>query len=217
MRSSIFLILVAISFLHCTSKEHTYKKPNIIFLLTDDQRDNTFSAMGHPFIKTPNTDKLIKDGIRFSNTYIAEPVCSPSRVSLITGMHERMHGVGFSSSYQLTEEQWSNSYPALLSQNGYFTGFIGKFGVEYYTFKGKAAEKFDYWWGHDGWTKFFPKDYNSNSTKPYHEAKNTIITPIMGVGSPREALKYSPEVHLNFHTRRNHPQDVVFFACVVKT
>ncbi len=180
MRRSIYLILIAISLLHCTSKNHTYKKPNIIFLLTDDQRDNTFSAMGHPFIKTPNTDKLIKNGVRFSNTYIAEPVCSPSRVSLFTGMHERMHGVGFSSSYQLTEEQWSNSYPALLSQNGYFTGFIGKFGVEYYTFKGKAAEKFDYWWGHDGWTKFFPKDHNSISTKPYHVAENTIITPIMG-------------------------------------
>lgn len=180
MRRGIYLVIIAISLLHCTNKSHTSKKPNIIFLLTDDQRDNTFSAMGHPFVKTPNLDMLLRDGIRFSNTYIAEPVCSPSRVSLFTGMHERMHGVGFSSSYQLTEEQWSNSYPELLSQNGYYTGFIGKFGVEYYTFKGKAAEKFDYWWGHDGWTKFFPKDHNSNSTKPYHVAKNKIITPIMG-------------------------------------
>ncbi len=153
--------------------------PNIIFLLSDDQRDNTFGAMGHPFVKTPNVDKLIKSGVWFSNTYIAEPVCSPSRVSLLTGMHERVHGVGFSSSYQLTEEQWAKTYPAILKGNGYYTGFVGKFGVEYYTFRGNANEKFDYWYGHDGWTNFFPKESNSSSCKPYHEAENDIITPIM--------------------------------------
>ena len=75
-------------------------RPNIIFLLTDDQRDNTFGAMGHPFVKTPNVDRLLRQSVRFRNTYIAEPVCSPSRVSLLTGMHERVHGVGFTSSYQ---------------------------------------------------------------------------------------------------------------------
>ncbi|MCB1124079.1 MAG: sulfatase-like hydrolase/transferase, partial [Verrucomicrobiae bacterium] len=122
-------------------------KPNIIFLLTDDQRDNTFGAMGHPFVQTPNVDRLLGESVRFTNTYIAEPVCSPSRVAIFTGMHERVHGVGFTSSYQLTEEQWERSYPALLRKAGYYTGFIGKIGIEYYTFRGNAAEKFDYWWG----------------------------------------------------------------------
>lgn len=156
------------------------ERPNIIFLLTDDQRDNTFGAMGHPFVKTPNVDWLLSQSVRFKNTYIAEPVCSPSRTSLFTGMHERVHGVGFTSSYQLTEEQWSRSYPALLKEAGYFTGFVGKFGVEYYTFRGEAGDKFDFWWGHDGWTKFMPKDFNSESTKPYHDAKEEFITDIMG-------------------------------------
>lgn len=133
-----YIILIAISCALLACQRHEYEKPNIIFVLSDDQRDNTFSAMGHPFIKTPNIDELIKDGVRFSNTYIAEPTCSPSRVALFTGMHERINGVGFSSSYQLSEEQWSKSYPELLRQNGYYTGFIGKFGLEYYIFKGKA-------------------------------------------------------------------------------
>ncbi len=155
-------------------------RPNIIFLLADDQRDNTFGAMGHPFVKTPNVDRLLSRSVRFRNTYIAEPVCSPSRVSLLTGMHERVHGVGFTSSYQLTEAQWERSYPALLKKAGYHTGFVGKFGVEYYTFKGEAAEKFDFWWGHDGWTRFLPKDSRGPSCTPYHDAKEDIITPIMG-------------------------------------
>ena len=158
----------------------TETRPNIIFLLTDDQRDNTFGGMGHPFVKTPNIDKLLKQSVRFKNTYIAEPVCSPSRVSYLTGMHERVHGIGFTSSYQLTEQQWEHTYPALLRKAGYHTGFIGKIGIEYYTFKGNADEKFDYWWGHDGWTKFLPKDFKAGSTLPYHKAKANIITPIMG-------------------------------------
>jgi arylsulfatase A-like enzyme len=160
--------------------EEESSRPNIIFLLADDQRDNSFGGMGHPFVKTPHVDRLLKSSVRFKNAYIAEPVCSPSRVSLFTGMHERVHGVGFTSSYQLTEAQWAQAYPKLLRDAGYHTGFVGKFGVEYYAFRGKAKEKFDFWWAHDGWTKFFPKDFQSPSTKPYHRAEENQITAIMG-------------------------------------
>jgi len=132
-------------------------RPNIIFLLTDDQRDNSVGIMGHEWVKTPHIDQLIKQGVRFSNAYIAEPTCSPSRTALFTGMHERVNGVGFSSSYQLNEAQWEQTYPAFLRKSGYYTGFIGKFGIEYYTFKGQASKKFDFWRAHDGWAKFFPK------------------------------------------------------------
>ena len=183
-RKIVFLIgALILSMMACKKPEKmpfTSERPNIIFLLSDDQRDNTFGAMGHPFVQTPHVDKLIQQGVRFSNTYIAEPVCSPSRASLFTGMHQRLHGVGFSSTFQLTEKQWSRTYPALLRDNGYYTGFIGKFGVEYYTFRGQASEKFDFYKGHDGWTKFFPKEHNGFSCEPYHDANHDIITPIMG-------------------------------------
>jgi len=174
----ILLSFFLVSCQGSSSKTESSSKPNIIFLLSDDQRDNTFGAMGCSFVQTPNVDKLLQNGVRFSNTYVATPVCSPSRVSIFTGMHERIHGVGFSSSYKLTEEQWEQTYPALLRENGYYTGFVGKFGVEHYSFS--ASEKFDYWWGHDGWTKFFPKDFDNPATRPYHKAKENIITPIMG-------------------------------------
>jgi arylsulfatase A-like enzyme len=184
MKPLLIITLILGSQLHAADApakaEEPAPRPNIIFLLTDDQRDNTLGAMGHPFVKTPHLDALMKDSVRFKNAYIATPVCSPSRVSYFTGMPERVHGVGFSSSYDLTEQQWERTYPALLRKGGYFTGFVGKFGVEYYTFKGKAAEKFDFWWGHDGWTKFLPKDHDTPSTTPYHHAKADIITPIMG-------------------------------------
>ena len=179
---TLFVATFLVATIGCApkSKDEQRPKPNIIFLLTDDQRDDTFGAMGHPWVKTPNFDRLLAQSVRFTNTYTAEPVCSPSRVSLLTGMHERVHGIGFTSSYELTEDQWARSYPHLLRESGYYTGFVGKIGIEYYTFKGNAAEKFDYWWGHDGWTRFLPKNSNSASTRPYHHAENDIITPIMG-------------------------------------
>lgn len=181
MKTNIILLTALAAFgLGSLTELRAAERPNIIFLLTDDQRDNTFGAMGHSWVKTPNVDRLLSQSVRFRNTYIAEPVCSPSRVSLLTGMHERVHGVGFTSRYELTEAQWERTYPALLKKAGYYTGFVGKFGVEYYTFKGEADKKFDFWWGHDGWTKFLPKKCKSPSTNPYHDAKADVITPIMG-------------------------------------
>jgi len=178
---SILLILILAGFSCSRSGEESYR-PNIIFLFTDDQRDNTLSSMGHPWVRTPNLDQLLSKGIRFSNTYSAEPTCSPSRTSVFTGVYERVHGVGFSSSYQLTEDQWEKTYPSLLRDAGYYTGFVGKFGVEYYTFRGKASEKFDFWRAHDGWTRFFPKDFDTFECEPYHDAEEDIITPIIGEG-----------------------------------
>ena len=179
MKSSITPVLAWTLFLVALST--TASEPsrnNILFLLTDDQRDNTLSAMGHPWVKTPNLDSLLKRGVRFSNTYIAEPVCSPSRTSLFTGMHERIHGVGFTSSYQLNEQQWAATYPALLRDAGYHTGFIGKIGIEYYTFKDRPEEKFDFWRGHNGWARFFHR--TAPNCTEYRHCEQDIITPAMG-------------------------------------
>jgi arylsulfatase A-like enzyme len=136
----IALLLAPLASLHASDVAIPAVRPNIIFLLTDDQSDNTLGAMGHPFVKTQHLDALMQDSVRFKNTYIATPVFSPSRVSYFTGMPERVDGVGFSSLYDLTEQQWERTYPALLRKGGYFTGLVGKFGVEYYTFRGKEAD-----------------------------------------------------------------------------
>ena len=91
-QNSIKALLITIGFLclgtNCLRAE---TPPNIIFILTDDQRDNSFSAMGHEWIQTPNIDKLISQSTRFENAYIAEPTCMPSRASLLLGLHERIN------------------------------------------------------------------------------------------------------------------------------
>jgi len=67
-------------------------KPNVIFILTDDQGYGDLSAHGHPLLKTPNFDRMHNEGVRFDNFYVS-PSCSPTRAALLTGMHEFRNGV----------------------------------------------------------------------------------------------------------------------------
>jgi arylsulfatase A-like enzyme len=155
--------------------------PNIIFLLTDDQRADTLSIAGNTDLQTPHIDQLARNGVRYTNAFTVQPICAPSRFAFLSGQYERTSGLGFNSPYQVSERQWSQTYPALLRQAGYFTGFIGKFGVQYYSLAGSAASKFDYWRAHDGWLPFFPKDLEDNpATAIYKDAKHEITTEIMG-------------------------------------
>ncbi|MCP5111093.1 MAG: sulfatase-like hydrolase/transferase, partial [bacterium] len=167
---------VSLLLLGCSSSDEPARRPNILFLLTDDQRADTLGIAGHPVIETPNLDRLAADGVLFRQAHVTDPTCSPSRVTYFTGQYERVHGVGFSSSHRMTQSQWANTYPALLRQAGYFTGFVGKFGVEFYDFD--AREKFDFWRAHDGWARFFPKPLEH--CKIYRDSPEEIITPIMG-------------------------------------
>ena len=157
------------------------KRPNLIFLLTDDQRADTLSIAGHPRVRTPNIDALAQGGVRYTNAFTVQPICAPSRFAFLSGQYERTSGLGFNSPYAVSDAQWADTYPALLREAGYFTGFIGKFGVQFYELTGGAAAQFDYWRAHDGWLPFFPKDLPDNpATAIYQDAQQSITTEIMG-------------------------------------
>jgi len=103
-------------------------RPNILFILTDNQRADLLGCAGNPIIRTPNIDRLAKRGVRFSNAFATTPSCAASRASYLTGMYERRHQFTFYAPPLQTEFS-NNSYPAVLKSLGYRTGFIGKFGV----------------------------------------------------------------------------------------
>ena len=102
--------------------------PNIIFILTDDQRWDALGYAGNELVHTPEMDKLAEQGVYFKNALVTTPICAGSRASILTGLYERTHGFNFSTS-NIREEFMSRSYPIILSQNGYHTGFFGKLGV----------------------------------------------------------------------------------------
>ena len=104
-------------------------RPNILFLLTDNQRDDQMGCAGNPIIQTPNMDRLAEGGTRFANAFVTTPICAASRASILTGLYETMHEFTFYAP-PLRTEFTGMSYPALLKAAGYRTGFIGKLGVE---------------------------------------------------------------------------------------
>jgi arylsulfatase A-like enzyme len=106
------------------------EKPNIIFILTDDQRWDALGYSGNKIIQTPEMDKLAENGAYFRNAIVTTPICAASRASIFTGVHERTHRYTFQTGPVL-KELMEESYPALLKKAGYYTGFFGKFGVNY--------------------------------------------------------------------------------------
>lgn len=107
-------------------------RPNIIFILTDDQGYGDLARHGHPLLKTPHTDRLHDESVRFDNFYVS-PSCSPTRAALLTGMHEFRNGVTHTMNPREHLYLGATILPQLLGPAGYRNGFVGKWHL--------AAEK----------------------------------------------------------------------------
>lgn len=117
----------------CTSVKQDAKeirRPNIIFILTDDHRWDAMGYAGNKIIQTPQMDNLASQGTWFKNAFVTTPISAASRASILTGLYERTHGYTFQQG-PLKEPYMRLSYPVILKQNGYYTGFFGKLGVTY--------------------------------------------------------------------------------------
>ncbi len=101
------------------------KKPNILFVLTDDQGFGDISAHGNPILKTPNLDKLRSEGVRFNDFHVS-PTCSPTRSALMTGRHEFKNGVTHTIFERERLTLDATTIVQLLQSNGYTTGIFGK-------------------------------------------------------------------------------------------
>jgi len=105
-------------------------KPNIIFFLADDQRDDVLGCYGNDVIQTPTIDKLAAEGVRFENVFCEVPICAASRSTLFTGLSQRTHGYNFGEP-KVSAEHMATSYPMVLKGAGYRIGFAGKYGMAF--------------------------------------------------------------------------------------
>ncbi|TDI38805.1 MAG: mucin-desulfating sulfatase [Acidobacteria bacterium] len=112
-------------------------RPNILFFLSDDQRNDQMGAAGHPILETPTMDRLAAEGVRFTNAFVTTSICAASRATILTGLYERSHRFTFTTP-PLTRKLTDQSYAAVLRDAGYHTGFVGKIGVQ---FEPGAVEK----------------------------------------------------------------------------
>ncbi|WP_091902732.1 sulfatase-like hydrolase/transferase [Maribacter stanieri] len=141
------------------------KKPNIVFILTDDQRFDALGYAGNKLISTTEMDKLAREGTYFKNAMVTTPICAASRASILTGLYERTHNFNFQTG-NIRESYMAQSYPSILKENGYFTGFYGKYGVRYE----KLENQFDEYESYD-------RNYEYKDRRGYYYkilAKDTV-------------------------------------------
>ncbi|MFB3827216.1 MAG: sulfatase [Bryobacteraceae bacterium] len=101
------------------------RRPNFVFILLDDQRWDALGCMGHPFLKTPNIDRIAREGVIFRNFFVTTPLCSPSRASYLTGQYVHTHGVRDNTDHAELSHRLV-TWPRLLHDNGYETAYVGK-------------------------------------------------------------------------------------------
>lgn len=152
-----------------TSNPKTAKaqKLNILYIMTDDHAAHAFGNYGGRLAKlnpTPNLDKLANEGLTFTNTFVTNSICTPSRASILTGQYSQTNGVLDLVGSLSTEQQ---HLPNLMKSAGYETAIIGKWHLK------KEPGAFDYYEVLEGQGKYFDPTFRVRGDKPWPQNENT--------------------------------------------
>ncbi|HEY7369699.1 MAG TPA: sulfatase [Thermoanaerobaculia bacterium] len=119
------------------------RPPNIVVFLTDDQRQDAMSVAGNRILKTPNMDRIAAEGVRFTESFVTNSLCGPSRASFLTGLYSHAHGVISNADPPAFGHQKGieghPTYPELLQKAGYRTAVVGKWHLR------GTPQGFDHW------------------------------------------------------------------------
>ncbi len=138
----------------CTRRRRP--RPNILFIMTDDQAVGQMSCEGGAIIRTPNMDRLAREGVRFQNAFCTNSLCAPGRATVLTGTYSHINRVfGNSEAKGAIERLDPNlpTFPRLLQQAGYRTGIVGKWHLSH------DPAGFDYWCVLPGQGLYFDPDF----------------------------------------------------------
>ncbi|MGE5198721.1 MAG: sulfatase-like hydrolase/transferase, partial [Rhodospirillaceae bacterium] len=101
---------------------------NVVLLIGDDMRWDAIGAAGNPVVRTPRIDELAREGVRFEQARVTTSICMVSRATLMTGQYMSRHGIR-EFGRPLAPDAFANSFPGLLRRAGYWTGYVGKYGI----------------------------------------------------------------------------------------
>lgn len=128
------------------------RSPNIILVVADDLGRGDLGAYGQRFIRTPNLDRMAREGLRFTDAYAPSPVCAPSRASFMTGLHQghaRIRGNMNRNNERVPLREEDVTVAEVLKTAGYRTGLVGKWGLgEPGTTGTPGRQGFDYFYGY---------------------------------------------------------------------
>jgi arylsulfatase A-like enzyme len=172
--------LLLVGGLLVTSLVPAAPRPNVLVILTDDQRWDALGVVQRelgerglfPGFQTPHLDRLAAEGARFANVFVTTSLCSPSRASLLSGRYARGHKVLNNFA------EYPNAlpgYPSRLHEAGYETAYIGKWHMG--EDNDEQRPGFDFWMSHRGQGNYFDNTFNVNGTrKQFPGYYTTIVT-----------------------------------------
>lgn len=135
-------------------------RPNVLFMLTDDQRWDALSLAGNKHLKTPHMDRLGREGVYFRNAFCTTSLCSPSRASILSGLYAHAHGVVDNFTEYPSRLR---SFPKVLQESGYDTAYFGKWHM------GESNDEprpgFNWFVTHKGQGKYFDTEFNINGAR----------------------------------------------------
>ncbi len=162
MWSRIFLVSLLLTSTIVVSAQRapvaTNPRPNIVFILIDDLRWDELGIAGHPYIKTPNIDRIGKEGALFRNAFMTTPLCSPSRAGFLTGQYAHTNGITDNVDRSAASHRLV-TFPLLLHQSGYETAFIGKWHMGN---DDSPRPGFDRWVSFKGQGTYINPDFNED-------------------------------------------------------
>jgi N-acetylglucosamine-6-sulfatase len=148
------------------------KRPNVIFIMADDQRYDMLSTNGNPHVNTPHLDRLAAEGCNFKNAFTVSGVCSPSRAVFFSGKYAHQCGAPQIIWNNHTFRMNETPFPALLHEKGYYTAHIGKWHLG----EGHIQkEGYDFWAGFEWLGSFFNTTVHVNGKMEQHEGYSDDI------------------------------------------
>ena len=163
---SLTLLAVA-SLSSCAQPKKETKPMNIVYIMSDDHSYQTISAYDNRFINTPNIDRIANEGLRFTNSFVANSISGPSRACMLTGKHSHANGfINNSTKFDGSQQ----TFPKLLQQAGYQTAIVGKWHLH------SDPTGFDYWNILPGQGDYYNPIFIDNGERKRMEGYATNVT-----------------------------------------
>lgn len=183
------------------------KRPNILFIMSDDHASQAIGCYGSRINRTPNIDRLAKTGMRFDNCFCTNSICAPSRAVILTGKYSHINGLRDNSARFNGTQQ---TFPKLLKASGYQTAMIGKWHLK------SSPTGFDYWKILPGQGNYYNPDLIEMGQKKQHTGYVTDILTDTAIdflenkrdpGKPFLMMLHNKAPHRNWQPALRHLKD----------